>query len=87
MDKELIAKLEDFSTELEHTTNLIKMAESMADNISCGNITDDEAKFIEFSRQFSSFLNGLVIIAEQREKAFDALVKNIFQGGAGVCRN
>ena len=34
MDKELIAKLEDFSTELEHTTNLIKMAESMADNIS-----------------------------------------------------
>ena len=81
MQKELIAKLEDFSTELEHGTNLIKMAESMADNISSGNITDDEAKFIEFSQQFSSFLHGLVTIAEQREKAFDSLMKQIFQGG------
>ena len=82
MSKEQIRKeLEGFSVELEHTTNLIKIAEQMARNISASSITDNEESFQEYAEQFSSFLNGLVIIVTQREKAFDALITKICSGG------
>lgn len=68
-------KLNDLSVNMEHTTNMIALAEQMVAELYCGDVLDDRAKTDKHLMRLQSLLNGTLEFHHKREHEVDELIK------------
>lgn len=68
-------KLNDLSVNMEHTTNMIDLAEQMVAELYCGDVLDDKIKTEKHISRLLSLLNGTLEFQRRRESEVDELIK------------
>lgn len=77
MNRKDYEKLDDLSVSLGYLTSLIELAEHMAGEYVCGNVTDDEEKARVHIDRLWSLLNGMVELSHLREQEIETLLKAV----------
>ncbi|MEY8390409.1 hypothetical protein D3Z36_11880 [Lachnospiraceae bacterium] len=75
MNRKDYEKLNNLSVSLGYLTSLIELAEHMAGEYVCGNVTDDEEKVRVHIDRLWSLLNGMVELSHLREQEIETLLK------------
>ena len=75
MNRKDYEKLNNLSVFLGYLTSLIELAEHMAGEYVCGNVTDDEEKVRVHIDRLWSLLNGMVELSHLREQEIETLLK------------
>lgn len=75
-------KLNDLSVNMEHTTNMIALAEQMVTELYCGDVLDDKIKTEKHISRLLSLLNGTLEFQRKRESEVDELINAYEKGEA-----
>ncbi|MCM1373597.1 MAG: hypothetical protein NC245_00730 [Muribaculum sp.] len=73
MNGQILEKMEKLSVSMEHLTGQVKLVNYMIEQVTCGNLTDNEENTREHIDMLWSFSSGLVELAHMREKDVDAI--------------
>ncbi len=75
MNRQDYEKLNDLAVSFGYLTSMVELAEQMATELACGNVTDDGEKTRVHINRLWSLMNGLVEISHMREQEVETLLK------------
>lgn len=77
MSRQDYERLNDLAVDFEHLVKNIELAENMAGELVCGNITDDAEKERVHIERLWSLMVGLVEVSHLRGKDLEGLLKSV----------